>query len=174
MIDNLNDKWNWVRLLKLKRCRIAQLKDGMGHLIIVGRVTSLNEPIEVTTIYGRTSLVTAELIDETGKVQLNLFGEQISLVKEGDVIVVENGYTRFYDGKLTLNVPKYVGRILTGVKNIETLQYETSSWHSWRIRWKRKKGSRLTLKISKDLLIKEFGYDPWIYWETSPLKMLKS
>lgn len=165
MTDSLNDEWNWVRLLKLKRCRIVDLKEGMGHLIVMGRINSLSEPKEIETRYGKSSLVTAELEDETGKVLLNLFGEQINLVKEGDIVVVENGYTIFYDGKLTLSVPKYKGRILTGDKKGDLLRWEALPRHSWRMRWKRKKGSKLTLEINNDLAIKELGYDPWNYWE---------
>jgi hypothetical protein len=98
--------------LQQKRCRIGDLKDGMKHLTIIGKIINMSEPKEVETRYGKTLLVVAQLKDESGEVLLNLYSEQIKKVKTGDIVILENGYTLLYGGKLTLNIPKEGGRII--------------------------------------------------------------
>ena len=102
----------------LKKCNISDLKEGMSHLVVEGRITSISPPKEVETRYGKTKLAVARLKDETGEIRLNLFGEQIEKVKVGDEIIIENAYTLTYEGNLTLNIPKIGGKIMATKKNV--------------------------------------------------------
>jgi len=84
--------------------KIAEIKPGMDGINIVGRVVQVGQRRIVETRFGKASVATAILEDESGRVLLNLWRHQIDLVKEGDVIRVENAFTRVYKGKIELNV----------------------------------------------------------------------
>ena len=86
--------------------RITDLKDGMSSKTVEGRITEISEEREVDTRYGKARLAYAMLEDDTGKIQLNLLGEDIDRVKEGDIVRVCNGYVIKYKDTVTLNVPK--------------------------------------------------------------------
>jgi replication factor A1 len=45
--------------------------------------------------------------DETAKIKLTLWGEDIKRVSEGSLIQVSNGYTKQYKGEVALNVGKF-------------------------------------------------------------------
>lgn len=117
-------------LLLQKYCRISDIRDGMKHLIVEGTITKIDTPKIVETRYGKTKLAVATLRDESGEITLNLWGNQIGIVKVGDNVRVEKGYTRLYEGKLTLNVHEW-GRIikkgntdhLNSVKEMESYPY---------------------------------------------------
>jgi replication factor A1 len=49
----------------------------------------------------------ATLKDETGKITLTLWNEQISQVKVGDKIKIENGYAKSFRNVLQLSTGKY-------------------------------------------------------------------
>jgi replication factor A1 len=103
----------------------------MKHLVVKGNIISMSEPKEVETRYGKTQLVIAQLKDETGEIPLNLYGEQVGKVKAGDIITIENAYTLLYEGKLTLNIPKEGGRIITTNKNTSNLNLKASETESY-------------------------------------------
>lgn len=87
--------------------RIADVKQGMRRVTVEGLITSITEPKTVNTRYGVTSVATAELKDDSGSIQLVLWGDSIDMVSVGDKVRVENGYTNYFRGKLQLNVGKY-------------------------------------------------------------------
>lgn len=99
-------------ILIRNRYHICELRNGMNNVTVEGKIINMSPSVEVETRYGRTFLVTATLEDDTGKIILNLFGEQIRKAKVGDYVRVERGYVITYEDKLTLNVPKFGGRIV--------------------------------------------------------------
>jgi len=117
--------------LQQKRCCIANLNDGMKHLVVKGNIISMSEPKEVETRYGKTQLVTAQLKDKTGEILLNLFGENIRKVKTGDIVTIENGYTLLYEGKLTLNIPREEGKIITENRHIGSSNLEVDKMEDY-------------------------------------------
>jgi len=92
--------------------RISDLKDGMSGKTVEGRITELGKEREVETRYGKARLAYATLEDDTGKIQLNLWGDDIDRVKEGDVVRVCDGYITTYEDTVSLNVPKNRGNII--------------------------------------------------------------
>lgn len=56
---------------------------------------------------GTTNVCDATLKDETGEVNLALWGEDIEKVNVGDQVVITNGYTTEFRGKVSLNIGKY-------------------------------------------------------------------
>jgi replication factor A1 len=49
--------------------------------------------------------------DDTGTIKLSLWDDQIKMVKEGDKISIENGYTQAFRGENSLNIGRY-GKIV--------------------------------------------------------------
>jgi ssDNA-binding replication factor A large subunit len=58
---------------------------------------------KVTTKQGK-HIVTVLAADESGSVDLPLWGEHGSAIRAGDIVVLKNGYCSLFKGKLTLNV----------------------------------------------------------------------
>lgn len=102
--------------LSMNKYSIAELRDGMRHVTVEGKIVQMGRPKEVETRYGKTSLVIALLTDDTGEIVLNLFGSQADGVECGDFIRVEKGYIVKYEGQLTLNVSRKYGRIVVNPK----------------------------------------------------------
>ena len=76
----------------------------MDRVTVTGRITYIGIKKIVKTRFGEAPVARAVLEDDTGKIGLNLWREQISLVREGDLVRVENGFVRTYLDQLELNV----------------------------------------------------------------------
>jgi len=84
--------------------KIKDIRSNMKLISVVARIIEKGESREVTTKYGPASVSWATLEDETGKIRLNLWRGQISAVKVGDVIRLENAFVRSFKETLELNV----------------------------------------------------------------------
>lgn len=92
--------------------KISEIQDGIYSINVEGRIVEKSNAKEVETKYGMTNLAVANLEDESGNIQLNLWGSQIDLVSKGDIIKVINAYVSTYEEKLNLNVPSFKGKIV--------------------------------------------------------------
>jgi replication factor A1 len=97
---------------KAKSLMIAELKSTSRNINVQGIVLEKGNPQIVKTRYGETLLSVCLLFDETGKVRLTLFGDQIQMVQKGDKIRIENGYISVYEDENNLSVPKNRGKII--------------------------------------------------------------
>jgi GNAT superfamily N-acetyltransferase len=93
--------------------RIADLEDGMSHLSVEAKVLSIGN---IRNVYskkdGKKHLVAEALLrDKSGEVPLVLWDEFIRQVRKDELIRVEGGYTREFQGRLSLNASRY-GRII--------------------------------------------------------------
>jgi replication factor A1 len=83
----------------------------MNNLLTEGKIVSISEPRSVKTKMGRIAEVADAMIsDDTGQIKLSLWDDQINLVKQGDNITVEKGYTKEYRGEIILCIPK-IGKL---------------------------------------------------------------
>ena len=88
--------------------KIGELKAGMRGVSVTGNVDSLAEARTVNLRTGGTAQVADAVIsDETGSIKLSLWDDQINIVKRGDRISIENGYTQAFRGENNLNIGKY-------------------------------------------------------------------
>jgi replication factor A1 len=88
--------------------KIGELKAGMRGVSVTGNVDSLAEARTVNLRTGGTAQVADAVIsDETGSIKLSLWDDQINIVKQGDRISIENGYTQAFRGENNLNIGKY-------------------------------------------------------------------
>ena len=95
--------------------RIGDLTDGMRGVDVEGEVLEKGMARSVRSRRRRwetLSVANAGLGDDSGRVVLVLWNEQIRRVKEGDRLRVENGYVSSYRGITQLNVGR-AGRLIT-------------------------------------------------------------
>jgi ssDNA-binding replication factor A large subunit len=96
--------------LRREKLKINELRLGMNNININAKVVDVSEPREVMTKLGyRTRVATATIEDDTGKIELSLWGKQIDEIGEGDTIEITSGYTTEFRGSLQLNVPRKGG-----------------------------------------------------------------
>jgi ssDNA-binding replication factor A large subunit len=87
---------------------IDDLKTGMRGVSVIGTIDSITEARTVNLRSGGTAQVAdATLTDETGSIKLSLWDDQITLVKQGDRVSIENGYTQSFRGENSLNIGRY-------------------------------------------------------------------
>ena len=88
--------------------KISELKAGATNVTIQAKVVSKDDPREVVTKYGkRLSVANLKLQDDTGSIQMSLWGNDINTVDIGDTIEIANGYVNEFRGTPQLSTGKY-------------------------------------------------------------------
>lgn len=87
--------------------KIADLRTGMKKINVQAEVLETSEPSKVHTQFRDNALVSNALIgDETGKVLLCLWDEQVNAVSVGDSIEVKNAHVAMFKGEKQLRLGK--------------------------------------------------------------------
>ena len=88
---------------------IAELRNGMKRVSVEATVLEKGTPRQVMSKYGTETYSVADAVvsDESGKIKLTLWNEQIAQVKVNDKIRIENGYVTSFKGEVQLNVGKF-------------------------------------------------------------------
>ena len=89
--------------------KINELKDGMRKVDIEADVVEKSDAREVRSRYTNETyrVADATIEDETGRITLTLWNEQVEQVNVGDRIRIENGYIKSFREILQLNSGKY-------------------------------------------------------------------
>ena len=81
--------------------------DARGVIIRV-RVLSKNQPKIVKTKDGKEHrVIDIEIGDRTGRIILSLWDEMVDVLKDDDLIDIENGYINKFKGELRLNIGRF-------------------------------------------------------------------
>ncbi len=108
--------------------KVADLRAGMRGVNVAARVGLIGGAREFRRRDGTSGKVASVLLeDDSGSVRLNLWGEDVDLLNEmkvGDVVAVENGYTRMGLGAVGLNIGQN-GRLSINPENVEVSAPET-------------------------------------------------
>lgn len=96
---------------------IKNLRVGMKKVNLKGEVLEITKPTFVITRFGNHASVANALIsDETGKIKLCLWNDQINSVSVGDVVQIENARISTFRGERQLRVGKTGSvRVASGV-----------------------------------------------------------
>jgi len=101
----------------------AQIKDlriGMKSVDLKAEVVEVAEPKLVVTRFGNHASVANALIsDETGKIKMCLWNEQIKSISEGDIIQIENAAISAFRGEKQVRIRKN-SLLLAQRKEIDT------------------------------------------------------
>lgn len=88
--------------------KISELKAGASNVSIKATIAQKEEPREVVTKFGkRVSVAAVVLKDESGTINMSLWGDDIGLVNVGDVVEISNGYVGEFRGTPQLSTGKY-------------------------------------------------------------------
>jgi len=81
----------------------------MKQVTIEAKVIEKSDPREVMARFKDETykVATAIISDETGKIKLTLWNDQINQVKVNDTVKVENGYISSFRGEIQLNIGRY-------------------------------------------------------------------
>lgn len=86
---------------------IEDLRAGMKNVTLRAEVLDVTPPKRVITRYGNyASLAKALIADETGKIKLCLWNEQIDAVSPGDTVQIENARASTFRGERQLSLGK--------------------------------------------------------------------
>lgn len=87
--------------------KISELK-GLKTANTEGEIIRLDPSKEVITKFGKkTTTQNLVIRDDSGEIELSLWGEQCNLFRKGDRIGITNGYVSEYKGKLQLSTGKF-------------------------------------------------------------------
>ena len=87
--------------------KIAELNNNSRKINITATVTEKEEPRDVNTRFGKTRVAEAIIEDDSGNMKLVLWVVVIDGLKIGDIVKIENGYIKEWNGELQLSVGKY-------------------------------------------------------------------
>jgi replication factor A1 len=81
----------------------------MKRVSLEATVVDKGTPRQVMSRFGTETYTVADatVADESGKIKLTLWNEQIAQVKVNDKIRIENGYVTSFQGEIQLNVGKF-------------------------------------------------------------------
>jgi hypothetical protein len=106
-------KMDMVRKHEAKKIRspaaysIQDLRAGMQHVSLKAKVLEVTQPKQVFTRYGNyASLAKAVIEDETGKIKLCLWNDQIDSVSAGATVQIDNARTSTFKGERQLSLGK--------------------------------------------------------------------
>lgn len=89
--------------------KISELSSGMRAVSVQAKILEISDPREVTSRFdGRVNRVaTAVIDDESGKINLTLWNQQIESVAVNGTVEVENGYVTEFRGTKQLSTGRY-------------------------------------------------------------------
>ena len=90
---------------------IEDAKNQRSDINVQGTIEEKGEARTVNTKYGETQVCDSYLVDESGRIKLTLWGEDIEKVKNGDTVSVQGAYTTTFRNEVQLNVPKKNGKL---------------------------------------------------------------
>jgi len=90
---------------------IEDAKNQRSDITLQGTIEEKGEARTVNTKYGETQVCDSYLKDETGRIKLTLWGEDIEKVKNGDTVSIQGAYTTTFRNEVQLNVPKKNGKL---------------------------------------------------------------
>lgn len=85
---------------------ISDIKPGMSGISVEAKVVEIGETRNVSTRYGARTVADATIEDDTGRIQLSLWEDQINSVSVGSTVVVKGAYVTQFRDNLQLNIPK--------------------------------------------------------------------
>ncbi|MET1160316.1 MAG: single-stranded DNA-binding protein [Thermoprotei archaeon] len=86
--------------------RIIDLKPNLENIHVKGRVLEASPPRIIQTRKGARTISNALIGDESGRVELTLWGMKAGTIKKGEVIEIIGAWTSVFKGRVQLNAGK--------------------------------------------------------------------
>ena len=87
--------------------KLNELQAGQGKVDIVVTIVEVKEPRTFNKAGGEGRVANATVEDESGRMTLSLWNEQVAQVKAGDKITITNGYVSEFRGEKQLSTGKF-------------------------------------------------------------------
>ena len=88
--------------------KISELRPGTKNVNITVKIEEIEPAREVQSRTGeQLRVANAVASDDSGKVKMSLWNEDIDRVKANDTITIDNGYVSSFRGEIQLSVGKY-------------------------------------------------------------------
>ena len=85
---------------------VEELDAEADDVEITGEIAELPTPRAVSTRYGQKRIVTVVFEDETGRIDLTLWEEEIDEIEEGAEVHIEGAYVREWADDVQLNISR--------------------------------------------------------------------
>ncbi|MFB6116757.1 MAG: OB-fold nucleic acid binding domain-containing protein [Candidatus Nanosalina sp.] len=85
---------------------VEELDAEADDVEITGEIAELPTPRAVSTRYGQKRIVTVVFEDETGRIDLTLWEEEIDEIEEGAEVQIEGAYVREWADDIQLNISR--------------------------------------------------------------------
>ncbi len=86
--------------------KISDIRDGMNNIELVATVSEKDTPRRIKTKFGMKLIGHAILEDETGSIEIVLWGRQTKMLEKGDKVKIKGAFAKKFRDVLQLNVPK--------------------------------------------------------------------
>ena len=86
---------------------ISDIKPNSKNVNVKGKIIEIGEPRDVETKYGDSRVVDAILEDDSARIKLSLWNDDIERVKVNSEIEIENGYVTVFRNEKQLNIGRY-------------------------------------------------------------------
>ena len=90
---------------------VEEAKNKRSDISLEGKIEEKGEAREVNTKYGPTQVCDSYIVDETGRIKLTLWGDDIKKVNNGDMVSIQGAYITTFRNEKQLNVPKKKGKL---------------------------------------------------------------
>jgi len=88
--------------------KVSELRPGTKNVNITVKIEEIEPAREVQSRTGeQLRVANAVASDDSGKVKMSLWNEDIDRVKANDTITIDNGYVSSFRGEIQLSVGKY-------------------------------------------------------------------
>ncbi len=87
--------------------KASEVKPGMRNVSLDLKVVEKGEPHSFNTDKGKGRVATAVCEDDSGKVKISLWNDEIEKIEVGDKIHIENGYSRLFKDEVHVSAGKY-------------------------------------------------------------------
>ena len=85
--------------------KIKELKSGMKNVSLTGKIEQISEPREVMTKFGTPQiLTTAKLVDDSGSIQLTLWGESSNGLEENANVSITGAFVKEFREELQISL----------------------------------------------------------------------
>jgi len=102
--------------------KISEIKANQGKIDVEAAVIDIGEARDVNKYGKNLRVATATIQDDSGKIKLSLWNQEVDKVKKGDKIKITNGYASEFKGEKQLSAGKFGKLEVVGQASEEEMQ----------------------------------------------------
>jgi replication factor A1 len=102
--------------------KISDIKAGEGKISIEAAVIDIGEARDINKYGKNLRVATATIQDDSGKIKLSLWNQEVDKVKKGDKVKITDGYASEFKGEKQLTAGKFGKLEVVGQASEEEMQ----------------------------------------------------